>query len=152
MPCSFTHLTHYNYVERKLATIICDSLKINVNGQSYQQVRGTVKAYQFGTTDTFVRWANGRPIGGSDDIESPYVDGISITHGQSPRKHVWTYAVGWCQFNEVRDPDPRQFRDLGSCPSTGYAQPRPDFVGDNYFCSSGNPGPENPSNPVTLFH
>ena len=120
----------------------CDSIKINVGGKSYQQVQGTVKAYQYGTTDGFLRWAAGGPIGGSDDIESPYVDGISITHGQSPRKHVWTYAVGWRQFNAVRDPDPNQHRDLGSCPSTGYAQPQPDFVGDNYFCSSANPGPD----------
>ena len=76
----------------------CDSIKINVSGQSYQQVRGTVKAYQFGTTDGFLRWAGGSPIGGSDDIESAYVDGISITHGQSPRKHVKIVNLPDCFF------------------------------------------------------
>lgn len=114
----------------------CDSFIIPVNGQTYQQVRGEVKAYQFGTTDAFLRWRGG-PIGGSDDIESEYVDGISITHGQSPRNHVWTYAVGWRQYNVERNPE----RDNNSCPSAGYGQPQPDFVGDNYICSSGNPGP-----------
>ena len=115
----------------------CDSLIIPVSGQSYQQVRGKVKAYQFGTTDGFLRWS-GQPIGGSDDIESEYVDGISITHGQSPRNHVWTYAIGWRQHSVEHLPT---YRDNGSCPSAGYGQPQPDFVGDNYFCSSGNPGP-----------
>ena len=27
-------------------------------------------------------------------IDIPYVDGVSITHGASPRKHIWTYAAG----------------------------------------------------------
>ena len=29
------------------------------------------------------------------DIDDPYVDGLSITYGNSPaRKHLWTYAAG----------------------------------------------------------
>ena len=115
----------------------CDSFILPVDGQTYQQVRGKVKAYQYGTTDGFLRWRGGRPVGGSDDIESVYVDGISITHGQSPRNHVFTYVVGWRQYNVERNPE----RDNASCPSAGYGQPQPDFVGDNYICSSGNPGP-----------
>ena len=122
---------------------------IPVNGQLYQQVRGKVKAYQYYSTDGFLRWSGSTPTGGNDDIESAYVDGISITHGQSPRKHVWTYVVGWRQYSGER----QTTRDKASCPSSGYGQSQPGFVGDNYFCSSGNPGPANSRQlfPTPLF-
>ena len=40
----------------KKARSSCDSIIVPVNGQSYQTVRGKVKAYQFGTTDGFLRY------------------------------------------------------------------------------------------------
>ena len=63
-------------------------------------------------------------------LDNRYVDGVSITVG-NPRKHVWTYAAG------VSD-------DVGgiySCPcarSQGLAPPS--FVGEHYYCESGNTG------------
>ena len=70
----------------------CDSVTIPTNGQSYSKVLGKVKAYQYGSTDCFVNHPQ--------NIESYYVDGISITYG-SPRKHMWTYAAAWRQFTPV---------------------------------------------------
>ena len=59
--------------------------------KSYQEVRGIVRAYQFGSPDAFHTTKHG-------NIDSNYVDGISITHGKSPRKHIWTYAIGFAQY------------------------------------------------------
>ena len=106
----------------------CDSIVISTGGQAYQEVRGKAKAYQFGSPDGFST---------REDINSNYVDGISITHGKS-RKHIWTYAIG---FRRYRPSTPHH----STCPSTGSGQGPPGFVGDNYFCSSansGNPGQE----------
>ena len=104
----------------------CDSITISTEGQSYQEVRGKIKAYQFGSPDGFSTSAK-------DNIDSYYVDGISITYGQSPRKHIWTYAIGFRQF---RANNPA----LPTCPSTGGGQAPPGFVGDNHFCASANRG------------
>ena len=107
---------------RKLGPTKCNSIQIPTNGISYQQVRGRVRAYQFGSPDAFT-------TSNRDSTDANYVDGIIITHGNSPRKHIWTYAIGLF------------YRDsIYSCPSTGSGTAPPAFVGRNYFCSSGNPG------------
>ena len=103
----------------------CDSVTIPTNGQSYSKVLGKIKAYQYGTPDCFYNHPQ--------NIDRPYVDGISITYGSSPRIHVWTYAVAWRQFQAGRNRG-------NKCPSTGGGDGPWDFVGDDYFCSSGNSG------------
>ena len=107
----------------------CNSVLIPTNGQSYQYVRGIIKAYQFGTPDAFKV--------SSTDIDDAYLDGISITHGQHPRKHVFSLAVGVAQYVGSGSP-----HGPFTCPNTGYGQPQPSFVADKYFCSSGAPGPD----------
>ena len=47
--------------------------------------------------------------------------------------HVWTYAVGLHQFLIPND------NAIATCLSTGGGAGPWDFVGDNYFCSSGSP-------------
>ena len=101
----------------------CNSISIPTNGQSYQYVRGQIKAYQFGTPDAFNT--------GMTSIEEGYVDGISITHGQNPREYVFTLAVGVKQYADTLS--------INTCPNTGTGTPQPAFVADEYFCSSGNP-------------
>ena len=100
-------------------------IAVPVNGQSYQQVRGKVTAYQYGKVDTFypsvIVYREG-----NEGIDGTYVDGVSITHGQAPRRHIWTYAIGVSG------------RGGGPCPRSGGAQP-PEFVGQSYFCSTGTP-------------
>ena len=108
----------------------CDSVTIPTNGQSYSKVLGKVKAYQFGSTDCFKNHPQ--------NIDSYYVDGISITYGSPPRKHVWTYAAALRQFIPNNNP-------TNTCPSTGGGTGPWNFIGDDYFCSSGNPGPNWPS-------
>ena len=103
----------------------CDSVNIPTNGQSYSKVLGKVRGYQFGSPDCFQLHPQ--------DIDSYYVDGISITYGSSPRTHVWTYAVGLHQFLIPNS------NAIATCPGTGGGAGPWDFVGDNYFCSSANP-------------
>ena len=94
----------------------CKSIRFPTNGIAYTQICGRVIGYQKGTT-------NG--IRSSGDINSAYLDGVSITRG-SPREHVWSYIAGlrsdWAS----------------SCPcSNGSNVNVPSFVGDNYYCESG---------------
>ena len=103
----------------------CDSVMIPIGGKSYTEIHGKVVAYQYASTDGF------DTFGSNPGIDGAYVDSISITYGQSPRKHVWTLAAGL--FSYKKD-------ETESCPGTGYGVPQPEFVANNYFCSSGNFG------------
>ena len=62
----------------------CSSVQYPSNGISYSQICGRVVGYLYGPTD-----AVDTVYGNISDINSYYVDGVSITHG-SPRQHVWT--------------------------------------------------------------
>ena len=102
----------------------CSSTTFSTLGLKYYKVCGQLRGYQYASIDAFHSLSRG--------IDSYYVDGISITHGQSPRKHIWTYASGW-------KPD-----GVGSfaCPcNTGYSGGRniaTSFIGNHYYCESGN--------------
>ena len=64
-------------------------------------------------------------------IDGTYVDGVSITLG-SPRKHVWTYAVG---LSDDYDHTTYNY----PC-ATHPGLPLPAFVGNDYYCESGDVG------------
>ena len=93
-------------------------------GRQYSRVCGRAIGYQIGGTDAFSRNAFGQTI------ESYYVYGVSITHG-TPRNHIWTLAAG---FSERSPPF--------TCPCSIPGHPDnvlpPSFVGNNYYCESGN--------------
>ena len=66
----------------------CTSVHFSALGKDYTAVCGMVEGYQYGSMDGFVySTASKTP----DDL---YAEGISITHGSSPRRHLWTYVVG----------------------------------------------------------
>ena len=102
----------------------CDSVIFPTYGVQYQQVCGRVRGYQFGSPDAFHDHGNCQ---GPCNINRSYVDGVSITHGHSPRKHVWTYAAGNYENRA----------DLFTCPCTGGGASPPNFVGSDYYCESG---------------
>ena len=92
----------------------------------YSKVCGKIIAYQDGTTDAFRR-------GGHPGIETNYLDGISLTHG-NPRHHIWTFAAA---AHEFKSDTP----SLCPCSNTELASQAwgpPGFVGDNYFCDTGS--------------
>ena len=95
----------------------CYSTTFSTN-VDYKRVCGRARGYQKGTPDGFH----------SGNINSVYVDGLSITHG-SPRQHIWTYAVGHTD---------RDNYESGRCPCTASpGSSPPSFVGSNYYCESG---------------
>ena len=87
----------------------------------YSQVCGKVIGYQVG-------WPDGAYYSNNKNIDSNYVDGILLTHG-NPRSHIWTFIVG-SQENNVRSYCP--------CASIDSSNPPP-FVGNDYYCESGCP-------------
>ena len=103
----------------------CSQGFFEVNNISYDGVCGVIVAYQFGNPDSFTV---------NKQIDMGYVDGISLTYGINPRKHIWTFAAA---VDEVDD-------NPGSkCPCTNIATaanatPPPDFVENDYFCDTGS--------------
>ena len=108
------------------------SIFYSSHGYHYNKICGQIKAYQFGTPDGFP------PLHGiyvSPNIENcnTYVDGISITYGNNPRKHIWTYACGAREKIEISI-DAAQYNCPCNINSTGTTVPS--FVGSNYYCES----------------
>ena len=96
----------------------------------YSKVCGRAIGYQHGSTDAFAYRQS------PQSIDDHYADGVSVTHG-TPRNHIWTFVVGASE-GSVAD-------HVSNCPCANAwaaenAAPAPNFVGDDYFCESGNPG------------
>ena len=100
----------------------CTSAHFPAKGVDYEHICGQARGYQKGTMDAFRN---------TQSIDAAYVEGISITLGL-PRKHVWTYAAGLSDdFNYP----------LYNCPCATHPGPRPPaFVGNHYYCESGDVG------------
>ncbi|XP_065913690.1 uncharacterized protein [Dysidea avara] len=122
----------------------CYSTIFDTLSTSYNEVCGKIIGYQKGTMDGFYpsARAHGRftgtyqPDTASRSLDGVYVDGISVTLG-SPRKHLWTYAVG---LSDAFNYTPY------NCPCAKYPGPDPpSFVHDHYYCESGNNGSSNPN-------
>ena len=96
----------------------CTGIKFSLDDFEYSEVCGKVIGYQVGSTDVFAHSTN--------SIDTYYVDGISLTHGSNPRKHIWTFAGG------LLDKFSKNFCPCGSTPTTP-----PSFVGSKYYCESG---------------
>ena len=95
----------------------CSSVLYPVN-ISYSRVFGRIKAYQYGPTNSFQMFRRG-----NGTIDEPYVDGVSLTYG-SPRKHIWTFAADRDKNNSF-------------CPCVRDDISTPEFVGEDYFCDTG---------------
>ena len=74
-------------------TATCSSVFYPPYGIKYCKVCGSIRGYHENTMDGFV-------VAHPDNIDSNYVDGVSLTHGTDPRHHIWTFAVdhlsGYC--------------------------------------------------------
>uniref|UniRef100_A0A1X7T715 Fibrinogen C-terminal domain-containing protein n=1 Tax=Amphimedon queenslandica TaxID=400682 RepID=A0A1X7T715_AMPQE len=101
----------------------CTSVSFPSNGISYSQVCGRVTGYQWGSPDAISF------DGAQNNLNSYYVDGVSITRG-SPRQHVWTLMAGL--FQSTAD-------TTNNCPCADGTTSVQSFIGNNYFCESGNP-------------
>ena len=101
----------------------CVSVQFPSNGISYSQVCGRVVGYQYRSPDA-------SHVGAKYDIDSYYIDGVSITMGPPPRRHVWSLMAG----------NSEQQNSATNCPcNNGSNVVVQSFIGNNYFCESGNP-------------
>ena len=110
----------------------CDSTIFPSGGRSYSRVCGRINAYQKGTPDALQA-----SIGGNVGLEGVYIDGVSLTHGAAgSRQHIWSFAAALHENSYNR-------AVACSCTNTNINWPYqvPSFIGDNYFCATGNRGP-----------
>ena len=113
----------------------CDTVFFTVGGGEYSSVCGSIRAYQYGRTDGFETYHDGR----ATTIDGAYVSGVSLTHG-SPRQHIWTFAAGASEAEPTSE---------DACPCDASINITiPPFVGGDYFCESG----VNSGSPVGSFH
>ena len=103
----------------------CTSVFFPTHNFTYTKVCGRARGYQFASPDGFVNHASTTP-------DSFYADGLSVTYG-NPRNHIWSFVATWS----------KDYPQLifTRCPCASFpGPPPPTFVGDNYFCESGNSG------------
>ena len=111
----------------------CGSTTFPLHGIGYQKVCGKILGYQDHTTDAFHAYH----INHSLTIDGGYVDGVSLTHGRNPRRHIWTFASAAGELQKYK-------QGYFACPCSyrylsGHSD-IPPFVGNDYFCDSGNGG------------
>ena len=92
----------------------------------YSKVCGQVRGYQYSSLTAFYSYNTNNGL----TINEPYVDGVSITYGSAPRKHIWTYAGG--AFDKPTD----SVNFNCPCKSDSIAI-TPPYVGTDYYCESG---------------
>ena len=114
-----------------LGTNTCSSLSFASSGRQYSKVCGQVIGCQVGSTDIFADQQN--------PIDTAYVDGVSVTYGSSPRTHIWTYAAGLSEQFVAGNAQSTCPCVVAGRPVGTSTQTPPSFVGDNYYCESGNP-------------
>ena len=109
----------------------CSSATFNLHGIRYTHVCGKIIGYQQKTPDAFWHYHRNRSL----TIDDTYVDGISLTHGRNPRKHIWTFAAA---LREIL----YRYNLHTACPCTNINNtasiPIPPYVGSDYFCDTGS--------------
>ena len=112
----------------------CAALKLLADDISYSQVCGRVVGYQYGSTDAVDSTIG---TGAHNDINSYYVDVVSITSGFC-RQHVWTLMAGLHEASYYYRVNDGRY----NCPcaqGTLQNSTLQSFIGNDYFCESGNP-------------
>ena len=105
----------------------CQSTVFSTLGLNYSQMCGQLRGYQRGTPDAFFNYYANPSL----TIDSVYVDGVSITYGSAPRKHIWTYVNG---LNLMFSAGPQY---ICPCNNSNPLVPPP-FVGSDYYCETGD--------------
>ena len=101
----------------------CNGTFFNTYGISYQHICGQVRGYQYRIADGIYP----NDDNSDDSIDGYYVDGVSITHGSNPRKHIWTYICGQLQYGTNHQ----------NCPCNSDSEATlPSYVSNDYYCES----------------
>ena len=105
----------------------CLSVTFPTHEVPYAKVCGRARGYQYQFTEAFHPYS-----GHGQSLEGHYVEGLSVTRG-SPRSHIWSFASGQSKGHNY---------PCCNCPCALYpGSVAPSFVGENFFCESGNTGP-----------
>ena len=109
----------------------CDTVPYSVQGVRYSRVCGKVIGYQREAPDGFIYHTESKAT-----IDEEYVDGVSITHGQSgSRTHIWTFAAAQSEASGKERACPCT---EGETPSGDVLPPVPPYVGRDFFCDTGS--------------
>ena len=126
--------------ERTLSRGGCQSMHFKTQGVEYSKICGRVIGYQVGSTSGFYT------LRLPSVIDNAYIEGVSITHGSTPRKHIWSFATALQSVRGSHGP-------IHVCPCANsdsrMGQYIPSFVGNDYLCDSGNHAVSPPSTAVT---
>ena len=105
----------------------CTSVTFDTHNVTYSKVCGRVIGYNYHLLDAFWAYYYNRSV----TLDGQYVDGVSITHGGSPRQHIWTFAA-------TSDSDAFSQH---TCPCTKnsvtFSGAVPPFINNEYFCEVG---------------
>ena len=108
-----------------------ETVTYSTHGIDYSRVCGQIRGYQEGTPDAFRSFIYNPSL----TIDDSYVDGVSVTYGTSPRKHIWTFAAA------IVDSYTKNDYESFVCPCTRPPETDslavPPFVGNDYFCEAG---------------
>ena len=107
----------------------CYNKSFTVHGVAYSHVYGRIIAYQNRVPIAFHFTSN--PNARYNDIDKQYVFGVSLTHGQNPRRHIWTFAG-------ASDETTNNPSFKCPCINTNISPPPsvPDYIGNDYFCDT----------------
>lgn len=109
----------------------CDSVLYPSNGILYSRVCGRITGLQRGTPNAFNSSVHG--VG----IEGSYIDGVSLTRGQpGSREHVWSFANAYYEVPGYQ----HAHQYVCPCMDPDWPFVIPSFIGNNYFCATGNRG------------
>ena len=110
----------------------CSSAVFKIGALSYTRVCGRVMGYQFCNTMGFWGYYHNME---ESSIDDPFVDGVTISHGDKERVHIWSFAAALHEEYKGRD---------AVCPCTKYHPDNeyrviriPPWVGKDYFCETG---------------
>ena len=103
----------------------CVSNDFDVNGAQYSHICGRVIGYQKGANDAF--WYH------SSGIDGGYVYGVSLTHGQWPRQHIWTFAG---VLDETSTSGYYRWKCPCVNPNLDPGLTLPSYIGNDYFCDT----------------
>ena len=106
----------------------CASMFFGSNFLPYTRVCGRAVGYGESSPDAFSPYNGNRGY----TIDDPFFDGMSMTYGFSPRKHIWTFAAGVDDFGNSASRCP--------CSNPNYNGVIPPFIGNDWFCEAGPSG------------
>ena len=116
----------------------CASAVFSTHGISYSQVCGRVTGYQKGIPEAFHPFSNDQKLVSAGVV----LDGILISHGDWPKKHVWAYVTG-----QQRIPV-EAANTYCPCADYRFSGVVPSFIGNEYYCDSGS---DNHPSPTTFY-